>query len=675
MEKRGIPEKWTGWARTALEHCIYSIKGKRVTRPRPRFQLWAVCRQQPDEREPLATEEKIDIEIPGYRVLRRIGRGGMASVYLALQESMEREVALKVMLPSLSAVDPSFGERFVREARIVAKLSHPNINAVYDVGVAGLYHYISMEYIPGGDLKSRIRKGMTPSAVLAVARQVASALAFAHSRGYVHRDVKPENVLFRENGTAVLTDFGIAKANDVAGRMTTTGTIMGTPHYMSPEQAKGYAIDKRSDLYSLGVMIYEMLTATLPYTGDSAVSIALQHVTEPIPKLPPLLQVYQPLLEKFLAKDPARRFQSGDEAIAAMEAFAGGTVPPTLVKPAAVERTVVLGRAPAKTRSVAAGRTKRRGIGLAAVLLVPLLAVGAYYVRHQPAARLPVAPAPVADAPAPAATFTEPDPRAARIARLLSDAADAARAGRYFEPADSAAVPKYRRVLELEPDNAQARRALNEIAGRFIAQAERAIESGELDQAEALLQQAEAADSAHPMLFSRRLALREYREKRIARARVAARLEREAEVRRKPVPAPAIQPAAEPARPAIAAVEDVQARERRVREQKLQALLSRFQDLVAPGALSATRAGLAQELMGEAMRLAPDDERVRALADRVADAYLRLAMARAEAKNYEEAEALIRRGLELNPNHRQLHRLQKEVTEKKNPRPQPFGSF
>lgn len=602
----------------------------------------------------------------------------MANVYLAIQESMEREVALKVMLPSLSATDPAFGERFVREAKIVAKLSHPNVNAVYDVGVSGPHHYFSMEYLAGGDLKSRIHNGMAPGAALAVARQVASALAFVHAKGYVHRDVKPENVLFRENGAAVLTDFGIAKANDAAGGMTATGTAMGTPYYMSPEQAAGRGVDRRSDLYSLGVMVYEMLTGAVPYTGDSAITIALKHVTEPVPQLPPPLHVYQPLLEKFLAKDPAQRFQTGDEAMAAVDAFAkGGNTPAaTVVTPAGVDRTLVFGR----TAQTTAGRmTRRRGALVATALLVPLVAVAAYVVLRKPAPPpVVVAPLPPAVVPASVAPAIEADPRAARIAALLADADAAARAGRYLEPADGAAVPLYRRILELEPGNAQATRALNEIAGQFIAQVERAIEQGSLAQAEALLKHAEAADASHPWLFSRRLALTEYRRRHSAAPPVPARSERRIDAAPKPAPAAPVRPrpaVTEAPPPIIASAEEAQARETRARAQKLETLLPRFQDLLSSGSLSATRAGLAQDLMGEAMRLAPDDERVRALPDRIADAYFRLAATTVEEKSYAEAETLIRRGLELNPNHRQLRGLQKEVAEKKTPKRQPFGSF
>jgi serine/threonine protein kinase len=156
----------------------------------------------------------MDFEIPGYKIKKQLGRGGMAVVYLAEQESMARDVALKVMLPQLAASDPSFGARFLREARIVAQLSHPNIISVFDVGAVGDYHYFSMECHSGGDLKRKIKMGMQPQTAFSIAKQLANALGFAHSKGYIHRDIKPDNVLFRHDGSLVLTDFGIAKAHD-----------------------------------------------------------------------------------------------------------------------------------------------------------------------------------------------------------------------------------------------------------------------------------------------------------------------------------------------------------------------------------------------------------------------------------------------------------------------------
>ncbi|AWF81848.1 serine/threonine protein kinase [Microbulbifer sp. A4B17] len=251
------------------------------------------------------------LQIPGYRILKKINQGGMSSVYLAVQRSVGRQVALKVMSPVLNA-DPIFSERFQREANIVGQLSHPNIVGIHDIGRYRSLNYIAMDYMPGGSVSERLGKGgLEPLEALNVVRQVAMALDHSHSKGYVHRDLKPENILFREDGSAVLSDFGVARAIARTTRMTNSGMVVGTPHYMSPEQARGAAVDGRADLYSLGVVFYEMLTGAVPYQADEAVAIAIKHLTDPIPRLPARHALYQPLLDRFLAKDPDKRFQRG----------------------------------------------------------------------------------------------------------------------------------------------------------------------------------------------------------------------------------------------------------------------------------------------------------------------------------------------------------------------------
>lgn len=258
------------------------------------------------------------ITIPGYTILRTLGKGGMASVYLAIQESFEREVALKVMNPTLSE-DPKFSERFLREAKIVSRLVHPNIVTVYDVGVHNNHHFLSMEYIPGKDLKTK-RRFLTAKQCIRAIKEVANALDYASKKGYVHRDVKPENImLHEEDGRAILMDFGIACMADSTSGMTQTGTAIGTPHYMSPEQAKGRPVDARSDIYSLGVVFFLCLTGHVPFDADSAVAVGIKHVSEPTPKLPKYLALLQPIIDKVLAKDPGQRYQTGQELIAAIE--------------------------------------------------------------------------------------------------------------------------------------------------------------------------------------------------------------------------------------------------------------------------------------------------------------------------------------------------------------------
>jgi tetratricopeptide (TPR) repeat protein len=265
----------------------------------------------------LTTCERM-IEIPGYRVLRPLGRGGMATVYLALQESVDREVALKVMSPALMA-DPTYGERFLREARIAAKLHHPHVVGIHDVGRYGDSFYIAMEYVAGGPVLHDDGKARDVPFTLRIVREIAKALHYANSKSFVHRDVKPDNILLREDGSSALTDFGIARANDSSTRMTRTGAVVGTPHYMSPEQARGRSLDGRSDLYALGIVMYELLVGRVPYHAEDSLAVGIMHITQPLPQLPPEYKALQPLLDLLLAKEPEQRFQDGAAVAAAIE--------------------------------------------------------------------------------------------------------------------------------------------------------------------------------------------------------------------------------------------------------------------------------------------------------------------------------------------------------------------
>jgi serine/threonine protein kinase len=251
-------------------------------------------------------------QIPGYRIVKTLGKGGMATVHLAVQEIFEREVALKIMSKALTA-DSAFGQRFMREAQIVSKLIHPNIVTVYDVGLSEGSYYLSMEYIDGEDLK-HVRKKLTFMEKIRAVKDIASALDVSGNKGYVHRDIKPENIMIeRSSKRAVLMDFGIARASEVDINVTQAGTAIGTPHYMSPEQAKGNDVDPRADLYSLGVVLFYLLAGYVPFEGDSAVSIGIRHITEPVPELPPYVREMQWFIDKAMAKNPDDRFQSGAE--------------------------------------------------------------------------------------------------------------------------------------------------------------------------------------------------------------------------------------------------------------------------------------------------------------------------------------------------------------------------
>ena len=266
------------------------------------------------------------IELPGYTIEKQLGRGGMARVYLARHTGLDRLVAIKVLSKDLDG-DKSFSERFIREARIVANLTHQNIITVFDVGVHNEFHYIAMEYLPGVTLDDKIKKNLDIKQILGIIKQIAAALDFAHKKGIIHRDVKPDNILFREDGTAVLTDFGIARSAKSETKMTATGTVIGTPHYMSPEQAQGQEIGPWSDLYSLGIVLFEMLNGEVPFDADSTIAVVFKHITEPVPDLAEPYQQYQPLVNTLLAKEPAARYQTGREVIADIEALERGETP------------------------------------------------------------------------------------------------------------------------------------------------------------------------------------------------------------------------------------------------------------------------------------------------------------------------------------------------------------
>jgi len=266
------------------------------------------------------------IELPGYTIEKQLGRGGMARVYLARHTGLDRLVAIKVLSKDLDG-DQSFSERFMREARIVANLTHQNIITVHDVGVHNEFHYIAMEYLPGDTLDDKLKKNLDTQQILNIIKQIAAALDFAHKKGIIHRDVKPDNILFREDGTAVLTDFGIARSAKSETKMTATGTVIGTPHYMSPEQAQGQEIGPWSDIYSLGIVLYELLSGKVPFDADSTIAVVFKHITEPVPDLPEAHEQYQPLVNTMLAKEPTARYQTGREVIADIECLDRGDAP------------------------------------------------------------------------------------------------------------------------------------------------------------------------------------------------------------------------------------------------------------------------------------------------------------------------------------------------------------
>jgi eukaryotic-like serine/threonine-protein kinase len=262
-----------------------------------------------------------------YQIVGELGRGGMAVVYKAWQPALERHVALKV-LPAYFQHDPDFLARFHREARAAARLSHPNIVHVYDSGQAGGMHYIAMEYVPGGSLRERLAAGpLSLDQAGRILAQVADALDHAHAHGLVHRDIKPANILFSSDGRPKVTDFGIAQAAG-STHLTRSGMILGTPEYMAPEQAMGNAVDHRADLYALGVVLYQMVTAQAPFQGTTPHATLHAVIYEPPPPPrrvnPALSPAVESVVLKALAKRPEDRFQSGRAMVEALRRAQAG---------------------------------------------------------------------------------------------------------------------------------------------------------------------------------------------------------------------------------------------------------------------------------------------------------------------------------------------------------------
>ena len=429
----------------------------------------------------------LPFHIPGYRITRRLGLGGMATVYLAIQESLARPVAVKVLAGERTPSD-ELARRFENEARTIAKLDHPHIVSIYDVGRTSTGQiYYTMPYLPNGDLSGRSLRD-NPERVLEIVRALAEALGCAHDHGIVHRDVKPENVLFDKLDRPLLADFGIALTSSQSQRprVTREGATIGSSGYMSPEQARGQPIDGRSDFYSLGVVCYELLTGEMPFHGADALAVALAHIEKPVPRLPVTRRVWQPLIDKALAKNPDARFQSAEELIAALDVVEKRMRAPARV---GIRRWWL----PLLERLVAIPRRQRALMmgGLIAIVLAGLLAL---LPRTPPPAAMPDA-APVAaardDAPAPAPAAAPPAAPTLRERRLLQAAALVER-GRLTRPEGDNAAELYLAILAEEPRQPDAVRGIGRVLERLGARAANAIQGGDGDTALAAMTQGAA---------------------------------------------------------------------------------------------------------------------------------------------------------------------------------------
>lgn len=378
--------------------------------------------------------------IPGFDIERELAQGGMATVYLATQLSLDRRVALKVLRAFDNAEHKT---RFVNESRIIASLNHRNVITIYDVGLTGNQAFLSMEYLEGGDLAARIgERPIDPCAALEIAASIGDALAFAHGHAIVHRDVKPANIIFHQDGTPILTDFGIASDLASDHHLTACDTTLGTPCYVSPEQVTGARIDGRSDIYSLGVVLYEMLVGKPPIREASAIETMAAQVTSPAPLLPQHLEAIQPLLDRMLAKNPGERFADASEMVDAIRdlqidqrSFGDGRA----VRP--LQLTDWAARSLDLLRNV----VQRRGVGLAGpgIVLVALVWSGAQLVQRPDA-----------------------------VDSYLTKGRQAFEADRLAYPLEDSAFHYYRQALALDPENDDALDGLHEIAEVYADRAE-----------------------------------------------------------------------------------------------------------------------------------------------------------------------------------------------------------
>jgi len=308
---------------------LHRLYGRKIDRDRLIRAIMAASREHRQALSMLRSHPDFEqryrfgsVMIRGHRCIRQVGSGGMCTIYLAESERAGTVVVLKVFnqVPDVSERIVSF-DRFLQEYEIVAGLKHQNIVRIYDLGVADDHAYIAMEHFPAGDLRQRMKAPLSPAVALKYLEQIASALEAIHSVGVLHRDLKPANVMLRADGSLCLIDFGLAKANEMDASLTGSREIFGTPYYMSPEQGHAEEIDGRSDLYSLGVMFYEMLIGRKPYIGATAMEVIYKHKRADLPEIAPQFAEYQEMVKRLLAKSPADRYQSAGALLEAISAF------------------------------------------------------------------------------------------------------------------------------------------------------------------------------------------------------------------------------------------------------------------------------------------------------------------------------------------------------------------
>ena len=452
------------------------------------------------------------IQVPGYEILRLLGSGGMSTVYLAVQRSLDRKVALKIMRrtgDSASDDARQMERRFLLEGRMMAKLSHRNIVAVYDIVSNESIAYIAMEYLGGGALSDRMRSGIALADAVSVIVQIAGALEFAHGHGVVHRDLKPANIMFRENGTPILTDFGIARYQDrSATRLTQTGMLVGTPTYMSPEQINGQEVDGRSDQYSLGILFYELLTGSPPFRGDTPIAVLMMHLTQAPPPLPDELRAFQDVFDRLLAKDREARYanlsefsndlksrvtdsdtlltrlhidpnQTSSEQLRALGFFTSTptgenilrSLPNRPTPPGARPAPNLVGATPQPAPSAGTVWTRKKWLVAAVAAILLIVVAGAWYALRSGGHRL---------------SKDEAD----LVTFWLERAEQRVAEKRLVTPAEDSAYEYVQKALQKDPENAKAQALLDGITKTLGDEAQQAVAAEKFDEAADLNNQA-----------------------------------------------------------------------------------------------------------------------------------------------------------------------------------------
>jgi serine/threonine protein kinase len=451
------------------------------------------------------------IEIAGYTLHGQLGKGGMAEVFLATQNSLQRKVAIKVLC---STVDDEFSRRFINEGHVVASLHHPAIVTIYDIDkLADGRHYLAMEFVAGGDLTQYKGQALSAEQALNITRQIAEGLQVVHQQGLVHRDIKPANILFRKDGSVVITDFGVAKDLAIDNDLTQFGVAVGSPAYSSPEQAQCQPLDQRTDIYSLGVLLLEMLTGSNDFRGPSYTQTVMNHVQMPIPQLPAHLAGYQSLLGRMLAKDVNKRFTSCRELLQCLALLQDEDLSATQFSQFV---PLPLGKRKVVTRALALllGLILLVGIGFAGYKIHLHMKITDYLAQAETRLiedKLLMPPLNNADYFFSQVLLLEPSNMAAQAGLQRVVAARAAASIKLAQlrlasmqltsPVDDNALFYFQQALALTPDNQQAHNGLQQIAEIYLEQANAAYAGREFTKALESIHSGLQAEPEHPQLL------------------------------------------------------------------------------------------------------------------------------------------------------------------------------